>query len=245
MADQVEIPGRTRRGLDDAIGLVGHALRRHDHGDHRRHDRVPFAGGESVGECLAGEEPDPLGSEEGAVRVLGSASSPNLATLSGTSPCWSALQGLPVRNIWGYRLWRTPPTVLEPARRRRVRGMADPGPRCRVSRRAAGRIGLAFRGLDEHPGDPALRYRAVLALARTCSTGEAARQFVALDLGSIGTDARMNGPQAGPTFPYQQLRRCNISGSADGCLQPSTSATPPHPQVTAPIKLEQNWQSVP
>ena len=47
---------------------------------------------------------------------------------------------------------------------------------------------LASRGLEEHPGDPVLRYRAVLALARTGSTGEAARQFDELDLGSIQTE---------------------------------------------------------
>jgi hypothetical protein len=36
---------------------------------------------------------------------------------------------------------------------------------------------LAERGLEEHPGDPRLRYRAVLALARSGSTEEAARRF--------------------------------------------------------------------
>lgn len=47
---------------------------------------------------------------------------------------------------------------------------------------------LASRGLEEHPGDPDLRYRAVLALARTGSTGEAARQFAALELASVDTE---------------------------------------------------------
>jgi len=36
---------------------------------------------------------------------------------------------------------------------------------------------LAARGLEEHPGDVSLRYRAVLALARTGSTAQAARRF--------------------------------------------------------------------
>ena len=46
---------------------------------------------------------------------------------------------------------------------------------------------LASRGLEEHPGHPDLRYRAVLALARAGSTGEAARQFVTLDVAAIAT----------------------------------------------------------
>lgn len=47
---------------------------------------------------------------------------------------------------------------------------------------------LAERGLDEHPGDMALRYRAVLALARTGSTGQAARRFSELGLSSVDTE---------------------------------------------------------
>lgn len=47
---------------------------------------------------------------------------------------------------------------------------------------------LAGRGLEEHPGDVGLRYRAVLALARTGSTAQAARQFAALDLSSVDSE---------------------------------------------------------
>ena len=47
---------------------------------------------------------------------------------------------------------------------------------------------LAGRGLEEHPGDVDLRYRAVLALARTGSTGQAARRFVELELSSVDTE---------------------------------------------------------
>ncbi|HEY5025398.1 MAG TPA: adenylate/guanylate cyclase domain-containing protein [Acidimicrobiales bacterium] len=47
---------------------------------------------------------------------------------------------------------------------------------------------LAARGLEEYPGDVELRYRAVLALARTGSTGQAARRFVELDLSAVDTE---------------------------------------------------------
>ena len=47
---------------------------------------------------------------------------------------------------------------------------------------------LAGRGREEHPGDVGLRYRAVLALARTGSTAQAARQFAALDLSSVDSE---------------------------------------------------------
>jgi Adenylate and Guanylate cyclase catalytic domain len=47
---------------------------------------------------------------------------------------------------------------------------------------------LAMRGLDEFPGDTDLRYRAVLALARTGSTEQARRQFDALDLAAVETE---------------------------------------------------------
>lgn len=47
---------------------------------------------------------------------------------------------------------------------------------------------LAERGLEEYPGDVALRYRAVLSLARTGSTGQAARRFSEFDLSSVDTE---------------------------------------------------------
>ncbi len=47
---------------------------------------------------------------------------------------------------------------------------------------------LAERGLEEYPGDMALRYHAVLALARTGSTAQAARRFTELDLASVDTE---------------------------------------------------------
>ena len=47
---------------------------------------------------------------------------------------------------------------------------------------------LANRGLEEHPEDVDLAYRAVLALARTGSTSEAERRFVELHLTDIDTE---------------------------------------------------------
>jgi class 3 adenylate cyclase len=46
-------------------------------------------------------------------------------------------------------------------------------------------VDLAERGLEEHPSDTALQYRAVLALARAGSTAEAARRFEKYGLGSL------------------------------------------------------------
>lgn len=46
----------------------------------------------------------------------------------------------------------------------------------------------ARRGLEEHPGDVELAYRAVLALARTGATYEADRRFNELGLSGIDTD---------------------------------------------------------
>jgi hypothetical protein len=47
---------------------------------------------------------------------------------------------------------------------------------------------LANRGLEEHPGHVELAFRAVLALARAGSTGEANRRFVELGLTAVETD---------------------------------------------------------
>jgi len=47
---------------------------------------------------------------------------------------------------------------------------------------------LAERGLDEHPGDVALRFHSVLALARTGSTTQAMRRFIELDLSSVDSE---------------------------------------------------------
>jgi hypothetical protein len=47
---------------------------------------------------------------------------------------------------------------------------------------------LAERGLDEYPGDVSLRFHAVLVLARTGSTAQAARRFVELELSSLDTE---------------------------------------------------------
>ena len=47
---------------------------------------------------------------------------------------------------------------------------------------------LAERGLDEHPDEVALRYHAVLALARTGSTTQAMRRFTELDLSSVDSE---------------------------------------------------------
>src|SRR5437763_15465411 len=44
---------------------------------------------------------------------------------------------------------------------------------------------LADRGLAEHPDDLWLKHRAVLALARAGSTGEAARRFVEYGLAGV------------------------------------------------------------
>ncbi len=47
---------------------------------------------------------------------------------------------------------------------------------------------LAERGLDEHPGEVALRFHSVLALARTGSTTQAMRRFIELDLSSVDSE---------------------------------------------------------
>jgi hypothetical protein len=47
---------------------------------------------------------------------------------------------------------------------------------------------LAQRGLEEHPADVALQYHAVLSLARTGSTFQAARRFAEFDLSSVDTE---------------------------------------------------------
>jgi len=47
---------------------------------------------------------------------------------------------------------------------------------------------LAGRGLEQHPGDVELAYRAVLALARTGATNEAARRFRELGLSDIDSE---------------------------------------------------------
>jgi hypothetical protein len=47
---------------------------------------------------------------------------------------------------------------------------------------------IADRGLAEHPGDVGLAFRAVLALARAGSTGEAARRFDQLGLSAIDSE---------------------------------------------------------
>ena len=47
---------------------------------------------------------------------------------------------------------------------------------------------LAERGLDQHPGDVGLRFRSVLALARTASTSQAMRRFIELDLSSVDSE---------------------------------------------------------
>jgi class 3 adenylate cyclase len=49
-------------------------------------------------------------------------------------------------------------------------------------------VDLAGRGLEEHPGDPGLRYRSVLALARAGSTDQAARRFDELALAAVDTE---------------------------------------------------------
>jgi len=49
-------------------------------------------------------------------------------------------------------------------------------------------VDLAERGLEEHPGDVALQYRAVLALARAGSTEQAARRFEEYGLCSVDTE---------------------------------------------------------
>ena len=47
---------------------------------------------------------------------------------------------------------------------------------------------LAERGLDEHPGEVALQFHSVLALARTGSTTQAMRRFIELDLSSVESE---------------------------------------------------------
>src|SRR5438445_551380 len=49
-------------------------------------------------------------------------------------------------------------------------------------------VDLAERGLEEHPGDVALKYRAVLALARAGSTEQAARRFEEFGLRAVDTE---------------------------------------------------------
>jgi class 3 adenylate cyclase len=49
-------------------------------------------------------------------------------------------------------------------------------------------VDLAEQGLEEHPGDPELQYRAVLALARAGSTEQASRRFEEWGLGEVGTE---------------------------------------------------------
>jgi hypothetical protein len=49
-------------------------------------------------------------------------------------------------------------------------------------------VDLAERGLEEHPGDVALQYRAVLALARAGSTEQAARRFDEFGLSAVDTE---------------------------------------------------------
>ncbi|HEY7948545.1 MAG TPA: tetratricopeptide repeat-containing protein, partial [Acidimicrobiales bacterium] len=47
---------------------------------------------------------------------------------------------------------------------------------------------LAEQGLEEYPRDVALQFRAVLSLARTGSTGQAARRFIEFNLSSVDTE---------------------------------------------------------
>ena len=47
---------------------------------------------------------------------------------------------------------------------------------------------IANRGLEQHPEDVNLAYRAVLALARSGSTSEAERRFVELHLTDVDTE---------------------------------------------------------
>ena len=49
-------------------------------------------------------------------------------------------------------------------------------------------VDLAERGLEEHPGDVALQYRAVLSLARAGSTEQAARRFEEYGLRAVDTE---------------------------------------------------------
>jgi len=49
-------------------------------------------------------------------------------------------------------------------------------------------VDLAERGLEEHSGDVALQYRAVLALARAGSTDQAARRFEEYGLRAVDTE---------------------------------------------------------
>src|ERR1700691_6691373 len=47
---------------------------------------------------------------------------------------------------------------------------------------------LAERGLEEYPDEVALQYHAVLSLARTGSTFQAARRFIQFNLSSVDTE---------------------------------------------------------
>jgi Tetratricopeptide Repeats-Sensor len=49
-------------------------------------------------------------------------------------------------------------------------------------------VDLAEQGLEEHPGEPELQYRAVLALARAGSTEQAALRFEEYGLREVGTE---------------------------------------------------------
>ncbi len=79
---------------------------------------------------------------------------------------------------------------------------------------------LAGRGLEDHPGDPGLRYRAVLALARAGSTAQAARQFDELGLSSIGTEdvealgARIRKDRALSAMGRERRRLAKVAADA-------------------------------
>src|SRR5271163_2024703 len=87
---------------------------------------------------------------------------------------------------------------------------------------------LAGRGLEEHPGDVGLRYRAVLALARTGSTAQAARQFDELDLGSVESEdvaalqARIQKDEALSASGENRRRLAGDAASAYGRIRDRT-----------------------
>ena len=95
---------------------------------------------------------------------------------------------------------------------------------------------IVNRGLEQHPEDVDLAYRAVLALARTGSTTEAERRFVELDLTEVDTESRRpvgdhsrtgpSPPRATSRAPWRKPRPSPTSGSPTRTVPTSRRSTP-------------------
>ena len=79
---------------------------------------------------------------------------------------------------------------------------------------------MAARGLEEHPGDVELAYRAVLALARTGATYQAERRFIELGLAEIDSEdvsalgARIQKDRSLAATGDERLRLATLAASS-------------------------------